>query len=64
MKKEALKELNRLSRMSPMASDSSYRWFRNYVEWLAALPWARSSGTKVDQWARLTRSSNDDHYVA
>ena len=46
VKKEALKELNRLSRMSPMAADSSL--VRNYVEWLAALPWNRSSGTKVD----------------
>jgi len=46
VKKEAMKELNRLSRMSPMASDSSL--VRNYIEWLAALPWTRSSGTKVD----------------
>jgi ATP-dependent Lon protease len=46
VKKEALKELSRLSRMSPMAADSSL--VRNYVEWLAALPWNRSSGTKVD----------------
>src|ERR1039458_7495614 len=35
-KKEALKELNRLSRMSPMAADFSLR--RNYIEWLALPP--------------------------
>src|SRR6202789_901851 len=59
VKKEALKELNRLSRMSPMASDSSL--VRNYVEWLAALPWARSSGTKVDL-NKAHEILNDDHY--
>ena len=40
-KKEAVKELNRLSRMSPMAAD--YSLTRNYIEWLALLPWAKSS---------------------
>jgi len=35
VKKEALKELGRLARMSPMAAD--YSVTRNYVEWLAAL---------------------------
>src|SRR5580698_10206588 len=59
VKKEALKELNRLSRMSPMASDSSL--VRNYVEWLAALPWARSSGTKVDL-GRAQEILNEDHH--
>ena len=59
VKKEALKELNRLSRMSPMASDSSL--VRSYVEWLAALPWTRSSGTEVN----INKASEilaDDHY--
>src|SRR3954471_7782444 len=46
VKKEALKELGRLSRMSPMAAD--YSVTRNYVEWLAALPWAKTSGGEVD----------------
>ena len=59
VKKEALKELSRLARMSPMASDSSL--VRNYVEWLAALPWARSSGTKVDL-NKAHEILNDDHY--
>ena len=35
VKKEALKELGRLSRMSPMAAD--YSTTRNYIEWLAVL---------------------------
>jgi len=38
VKKEATKELNRLARMSPMAAD--YSVTRNYIEWLAVLPWA------------------------
>src|SRR6202047_1681794 len=46
VKKEALKELGRLARMSPMAAD--YSVTRNYVEWLAALPWAKTSGSEGD----------------
>jgi ATP-dependent Lon protease len=46
VKKEALKELGRLGRMSPMAAD--YSVTRNYIEWLAVLPWSRSSGVEVD----------------
>ncbi len=44
VKKEALKELGRLARMSPMAAD--YSVTRNYIEWLAILPWAKTSGEK------------------
>lgn len=46
VKKEALKELTRLSRMSPMAAD--YSVTRNYIEWLAVLPWSKSSGVEVN----------------
>jgi ATP-dependent Lon protease len=46
VKKEATKELSRLSRMSPMAAD--YSLTRNYVEWLAVLPWSKSTGGEVD----------------
>jgi ATP-dependent Lon protease len=46
VKKEALKELTRLGRMSPMAAD--YSVTRNYIEWLAVLPWSKSSGIEVD----------------
>jgi ATP-dependent Lon protease len=46
VKKEALKELGRLQRMSPMAAD--YSVTRNYIEWLAVLPWQKSSGGEVD----------------
>ena len=59
VKKEALKELTRLSRMSPMAAD--YSMTRNYIEWLASLPWTKSSGSKVDI-AKAKEALDEDHY--
>ena len=59
VKKEALKELARLSRMSPMAAD--YSLTRNYIEWLALLPWAKSSGSKVDI-GKAKEILDEDHY--
>ena len=59
VKKEAMKELNRLSRMSPMAAD--YSVTRNYLEWLVVLPWVKSSGAEVD----ITKAKvilDEDHY--
>jgi ATP-dependent Lon protease len=58
-KKEALKELSRLSRMSPMAAD--YSLTRNYIEWLAVLPWAKSSGEEVDI-SKAKEILDEDHY--
>lgn len=58
-KKEALKELNRLSRMSPMAAD--YSLTRNYIEWLAVLPWAKSTGGEVDI-VKAKEILDEDHY--
>jgi ATP-dependent Lon protease len=59
VKKEALKELSRLARMSPMAAD--YSLTRNYIEWLAVLPWAKSSGSKVDI-GKAKEILDEDHY--
>jgi ATP-dependent Lon protease len=59
VKKEALKELARLSRMSPMAAD--YSLTRNYIEWLAVLPWAKSSGAKIDI-SKAKDTLDEDHY--
>jgi ATP-dependent Lon protease len=58
-KKDALKELGRLSRMSPMAAD--YSLTRNYIEWLAVLPWAKSSGVQVDI-VKAKEFLDEDHY--
>ncbi|MGB7265283.1 MAG: endopeptidase La [Terracidiphilus sp.] len=59
VKKEALKELGRLQRMSPMAAD--YGLTRNYIEWLAVLPWAKSSGSKIDINV-AKQILDEDHY--
>jgi len=59
VKKEAMKELNRLGRMSPMAAD--YSLTRNYIEWLAILPWNKSSGMKIDI-GKAREILDEDHY--
>src|SRR5258705_11833460 len=59
VKKEALKELGRLARMSPMAAD--YSVTRNYIEWLAVLPWNKSSGSEVDI-VKAKEIRDTDHY--
>ncbi len=59
VKKEALKELTRLQRMSPMAAD--YSLTRNYIEWLAVLPWSKSSGSKIDINV-AKQILDEDHY--
>jgi ATP-dependent Lon protease len=45
-KKEGLRELGRLAKMSPAAAD--YHVTRTYLEWLVALPWTKVSEIKVD----------------
>jgi ATP-dependent Lon protease len=59
VKKEALKELGRLARMSPMAAD--YSLTRNYVEWLAVLPWAKTSGQEIEI-PKAKEILDADHY--
>ena len=59
VKKEANKELSRLSRMSPMAADFAIT--RNYIEWLAVLPWNKTSGGEVDI-VKAKEILDADHY--
>jgi ATP-dependent Lon protease len=59
VKKEALKELGRLSRMSPMAAD--YSVTRNYIEWLAVLPWNKTSGQEIEI-PKAKEILDADHY--
>ncbi|HYM10853.1 MAG TPA: endopeptidase La [Bryobacterales bacterium] len=59
VKKEALRELSRLSRMSPASAD--YTVTRNYLDWMVALPWNKSTGEQVD--VRKAKEILDaDHY--
>ncbi|MGH9447543.1 MAG: endopeptidase La, partial [Terriglobia bacterium] len=58
-KKEGLRELNRLSKMSPAAAD--YHVTRTYLDWLVALPWNKVSELKVDIQKSKT-ILDDDHY--
>ncbi len=58
-RKEALRELNRLSKMSPAAAD--YHVTRTYLDWLIVLPWVKISELKVD--LRKAKEILDaDHY--
>jgi ATP-dependent Lon protease len=56
---DALKELARLSRMNPAAAD--YSLTRNYVEWLAVLPWSKTSAGEVDI-LKAQKFLDEDHY--
>jgi ATP-dependent Lon protease len=58
-RKEALRELGRLAKMSPAAAD--YHVTRTYLDWLVALPWIKVSELKVD--LRKAKEVLDaDHY--
>ncbi len=59
VKKDALKELGRLSRMNAMAAD--YSLTRNYVEWLAVLPWSKGTAGEVDI-LKAQAFLDEDHY--
>ena len=59
VKKDALKELGRLARMNPAAAD--YSLTRNYVEWLAVLPWAKSTAGEVDI-KKAKDTLDEDHF--
>jgi ATP-dependent Lon protease len=56
---EAMRELDRLGRMSPASPE--YGVTRTYLEWMAALPWSVSSGSQVDV-KRAAEILDEDHY--
>jgi ATP-dependent Lon protease len=58
-KKEAFRELGRLSKMPPAAAD--YHVTRTYLEWLIALPWNKISDLKVDL-RKAKEVLDTDHY--
>lgn len=55
----ARKQLSRLASMSPQSSE--YQVTRNYVEWLADLPWSRSTPDRMDV-AEVRRCLEEDHF--
>ena len=58
-KKEAEREVKRLSRMNPASAD--YTVARTYLDWLVALPWQKSSGRRVDI-VKAAAVLDEDHY--
>ena len=58
-RKEALRELNRLAKMSPAAAD--YHVTRTYLDWLVVLPWNKVGDFKVDVY-KAKDVLDADHY--
>ena len=58
-RKEAIRELGRLAKMSPAAAD--YHVTRTYLEWLVALPWIKVSDTRVDI-TKAKQVLDEDHW--
>ena len=59
VEEKALKEVERLEKMPPMAAESSV--VRNYLDWLLALPWSKSTRDRIDIKAAET-ILDEDHY--
>ncbi|HEX3774586.1 MAG TPA: endopeptidase La [Polyangiaceae bacterium] len=57
--KAARKQLGRLSGMQPQSAE--YQVTRTYVEWLADLPWGRTTPDRVDV-KEVRRCLDEDHY--
>ena len=58
-KKEAFRELDRLSRMSPAAAE--YTVTRTYLDWLVALPWSKRTDAEIDL-VKAKEVLDNDHY--
>ncbi len=59
VKTEARRELGRLAEMHP--SSAEYSIIRTYLDWLATLPWAKSSTDRLDI-RRARKVLDTDHY--
>ncbi|MFN8095871.1 MAG: endopeptidase La [Vicinamibacteria bacterium] len=58
-KKEALRELERLSRMSPAAAE--YTVTRTYLDWIVSLPWNKRAEGEIDL-VKAKSVLDNDHY--
>ncbi|OGW13806.1 MAG: endopeptidase La [Nitrospinae bacterium RIFCSPLOWO2_12_FULL_45_22] len=56
---KALSELKRLEMMPPMAAEATV--VRNYIDWLAELPWQKKTQDKLDI-KEAEKILNEDHY--
>jgi ATP-dependent Lon protease len=56
---KAMKELDRLSKMSFMSPEATV--VRNYIDWLVALPWTKLTEDNLDIEA-VEKVLNEDHY--
>lgn len=59
VEEKALRELGRLSKMPPISAEATVS--RNYIEWLAELPWSRSSRDRLDI-VRARKVLDEDHH--
>jgi len=57
--KEAMRELDRLAKMPPGAAE--YTVARTYLDWLIAIPWAKSTRDNLDI-AKARKVLDEDHY--
>ncbi len=58
-RKEAERELERLSRITPQAAE--YALSRTYLDWMTSLPWNRSTQDELDI-DKTARILDEDHY--
>ena len=58
-KKEALRELERLAKMSPAAAE--YTVTRTYLDWIVALPWNKRTEAEIDL-LKAKEVLDNDHY--
>ncbi|MEW6770303.1 MAG: endopeptidase La [Bacillota bacterium] len=59
VEEKALKEVERLEKMPPMAAEATV--VRNYLDWILALPWTKTTRDRLDI-ATATQILEEDHY--
>jgi ATP-dependent Lon protease len=59
-RKECERELKRLQKMTPASAE--YMVARTYLEWMASLPWTKSSGASEIDIAKGQSILDEDHY--
>jgi len=59
VKKKALNELERLTKMMPFSPEATV--VRNYLDWLTSMPWKEATRDKLDL-KRAHRILDEDHY--